>query len=266
MTINLGFGLILVLMGHLLADFYVQTNSVAQNKNSDNKAFALHAVLYALCMLPFCLIVFAWWSSFLISWTVISLTHALIDLAKREMSNRDAASLSTGKRPSELASFCLDQIAHIILCSAVVVIAFSKGALVSDAWFFLPLQDLMGGGDTLIVLAIVITAFLFNGRPVSCLIQLIFKQIRLTADSDNPQQQDEQRAGRWIGVFERMLVVILTLCGQFGAIAFVLAAKSIARFKQLDDQTFAESYLIGTLASMTFAIVSSLCLQNIATW
>ncbi len=266
MTINFGFGLILVLMGHLLADFYVQTNSIAQRKNSDNKAFALHTALYALCMLPFCLIVFAWWSSFLISWIVVSLAHALIDLAKRAKAGRDKTSLSNGKRHSELTSFCLDQIAHIALCTAVVVIAFSKGSLSSEAWFFIPLQDLIGGGNTLIALAVAATAFLFNGRPVSCSIQLIFQQIRLTADSDNTQQQDEQRAGRWIGVFERVLVVILTLCGQFSAIAFVLAAKSIARFKQLDDQTFAESYLIGTLASMTFAIASSLCLQNIATW
>ncbi len=266
MTIGFGFGFILILMGHLLADFYVQTNSIAQRKNSDNKAFALHGVLYALCMLPFCLIVFAWWSSFLISWIVISLTHALIDLAKRTIINRDTTSISNEKHPNELACFCLDQIAHIALCAAVVAIASSKGTLVPEAWLFIPLQDLMGGGNTLIVLAVVVTAFLFNGRPVSCLIQLIFTRIRLTTNSDDTQHQEEQRAGRWIGVFERMLVVVLTLCGQFSAIAFVLAAKSIARFKQLDDQAFAESYLIGTLASMTFAILSSLCFQSIVTW
>ena len=36
------------------------------------------------------------------------------------------------------------------------------------------------------------------------------------------------------------------------------AAKTLARFKQLDDRDFAEYYLLGTLASVTFAVVTSL--------
>ena len=44
--------------------------------------------------------------------------------------------------------------------------------------------------------------------------------------------------------------------GQLGAIGFVLAAKSLARFKQLDDRDFAEKYLVGTLLSVLIALLS----------
>ena len=43
--------------------------------------------------------------------------------------------------------------------------------------------------------------------------------------------------------------------GQYGAIGFVLTAKSLARFNQLNDQSFAEKYLVGTLLSSFLAIV-----------
>ena len=48
------------------------------------------------------------------------------------------------------------------------------------------------------------------------------------------------------------------LAGGLFAIGLVIAAKTLARFKQLDDRDFAEYYLLGTLASVTFAVVTSL--------
>ena len=35
-------------------------------------------------------------------------------------------------------------------------------------------------------------------------------------------------------------------------------AKTLARFKQLDERPFAEKYLVGTLASVTVAVASAL--------
>ena len=42
--------------------------------------------------------------------------------------------------------------------------------------------------------------------------------------------------------------------GGVAAVGFVIAVKTIARFKQLDDRGFAEYYLLGTLASVSVAI------------
>jgi membrane protein implicated in regulation of membrane protease activity len=71
------------------------------------------------------------------------------------------------------------------------------------------------------------------------------------------------KMGGRIGILERALVVMLTLSGGPGSIGFVIAAKTLARFKELDDQDFAERYLLGTLASVTIALASALIVQQV---
>jgi hypothetical protein len=66
------------------------------------------------------------------------------------------------------------------------------------------------------------------------------------------------RIGATIGALERLLIVAFVLVGADAAVGFVIAAKTIARFKQLDDRGFAEYYLLGTLASVSVAILSGL--------
>ena len=69
------------------------------------------------------------------------------------------------------------------------------------------------------------------------------------------------RIGATIGVLERLLIVIFVLSGSAAAIGFVVAAKTLARFKQLDDRDFAEYYLLGTLASVSVGLGSALLAQ-----
>jgi hypothetical protein len=65
------------------------------------------------------------------------------------------------------------------------------------------------------------------------------------------------QVGATIGVIERLLIVTFVLVGADAAIGFVVGAKTIARFRQLDDRDFAEYYLLGTLASVSIAIVTA---------
>lgn len=51
---------------------------------------------------------------------------------------------------------------------------------------------------------------------------------------------------------ERTVISALAPCEQYGASAFVPAAKGIARFKMLDAKEFAECYFVGTFASAAF--------------
>lgn len=66
-------------------------------------------------------------------------------------------------------------------------------------------------------------------------------------------------AGALIGFLERVLTLTFVLLGDYTAIALVFAAKSIARYKKLEDQDFAEYYLIGTFASILFALLMGIC-------
>ena len=71
-----------------------------------------------------------------------------------------------------------------------------------------------------------------------------------------PQRLDqrEYNAGRFIGMLERLLVYGFVLQGQYAAIGLILAAKSFARFKEMDERDFGEYVLIGTLLSVTSAV------------
>jgi hypothetical protein len=70
------------------------------------------------------------------------------------------------------------------------------------------------------------------------------------------------RVGATIGILERLLICVFVLTGTDVAIGFVVAAKTLARFKQLDDREFAEYYLLGTLASVAVAIGSALVARS----
>ncbi|WP_417333672.1 hypothetical protein [Gordonibacter urolithinfaciens] len=65
---------------------------------------------------------------------------------------------------------------------------------------------------------------------------------------------------------ERTVISALAPCEQYGASAFVPAAKGIARFKMLDDKEFAECYLVGTFASAALAILVSSAIREVLVW
>ena len=85
---------------------------------------------------------------------------------------------------------------------------------------------------------------------------------RIDESQSTIRMAQKQKAGRYIGILERYLTVIFFLLGQYTAIAFTLTAKSVARFKELEDADFAEQYLIGTLVSQLLAILSVLILYG----
>ncbi len=68
-------------------------------------------------------------------------------------------------------------------------------------------------------------------------------------------------AGMAIGIIERVMVLTFVLVDQYTAITLVFAAKSIARFNELDDRNMAEYYLIGTLLSITFAMIVGIVIR-----
>jgi hypothetical protein len=76
-----------------------------------------------------------------------------------------------------------------------------------------------------------------------------------------PAYATPARIGATIGILERLLIATFVLTGSTAAIGFVVAAKTLARFKQLDDRDFAEYYLLGTLASVALALASALLAQ-----
>jgi hypothetical protein len=85
--------------------------------------------------------------------------------------------------------------------------------------------------------------------------------LQMRRDDDRTAGAIDIARGRTIGALERAIALTLVLLGQYGALGLLVAAKSVARFKALEDREFAEYFLIGTLASLLLALAGGLGLQ-----
>src|SRR5438105_2797618 len=74
-------------------------------------------------------------------------------------------------------------------------------------------------------------------------------------DDDRSAGAIDVARGRAVGSLERALALTMVLLGDYAAVGWIIAAKSLARFKQLEDREFAEYFLVGTLASFLLAVL-----------
>lgn len=89
----------------------------------------------------------------------------------------------------------------------------------------------------------------FGGNSVCRLV------LQLSATKTPPElgEQISLRAGRTIGVLERLLVLLGLIVGSWEILAAVIALKTVARYAKLDQQNNAEYFLVGSLASILWA-------------
>lgn len=80
------------------------------------------------------------------------------------------------------------------------------------------------------------------------------------------QGQGMPMAGKWIGYIERVPIRTLVLTNNIEAVGFLLAAKSVFRFGDLNkakEIKITEYVLLETLASFSFALLGALVLNSI---
>lgn len=218
--------LILQLLAHLVSDFYLQTEKSCKSK-ADNAFKSGHLYIHALitfgCAWLFSLSFHFWWAALM-----IAVLHLVIDGLKSVCKNLKGA-------------FFYDQLLHLLVIVAAVMLYNKVGTIALPIW--LP--------ETKVMLWIV--AFLFCLRPANFIIQNIFKEAKISIP-DNGKEQSLPNAGRVIGNVERMLTLVFVMLEQYEAIGFLLAAKSLLRFKETDTVK-SEYVLVGTLLSFGFAIL-----------
>ena len=234
--------LALLLAGHILADFAFQTRRMVEGKGRVGW-LALHVAVVALVQAVVALPFLSPRAFVLIAG--LAFTHAVIDRLK-----------AAAARPHGLGSFLTDQAAHLVVLSVVWVLWTP-----APVWPA-PLLPLFGAvvapWSTVAVLA---AAYAFNGHGGAAIVTAVLDRHRLDEVTDGISEEERSR-GRTIGILERLILLTLVIIGQWGALGFVIAAKSIARFKDLDQRDFSERYLIGTLASVLVAIASGLAVRG----
>jgi hypothetical protein len=98
----------------------------------------------------------------------------------------------------------------------------------------------------------------FNGSGGTTIVRKLLERYPHTLPLSGDEPDGRYATGRTIGVLERIIIFTLVLLNQWAALGFVIAAKSLARFKELESQAFADYYLIGTLASVLVAVVTGI--------
>ncbi len=224
-----------LLLSHLLTDFILQPKSWVADRNAKHFASGklyLHGFITGLVAML--LIGAQYWIVALI----ILLTHTLIDGWK-------------SYRPATVTYFLLDQLLHLLVIAGCWLFVFIHWNDVQAAWQHLNTQPVAWK---------IITAFIFLTAPAGILIGQVTKQWRDKIIS--PENESLANAGKWIGIAERIIILIFVLNSQFSAIGLLVAAKGIIRFNEKDRQEIKTEYLvIGTLLSIGLAIVTGLMVK-----
>jgi len=101
-----------------------------------------------------------------------------------------------------------------------------------------------------------------SGRGVVLIRSVLeLSSLQMRRDEDRTAGAIDVARGRAIGALERALALTLVLLGEYGAVGWIIAAKSLARFKALEEREFAEYFLIGTLASFLLAVLAGVGLR-----
>lgn len=224
-----------LLLAHLIADFLLQPTNWVSDKN-EKKVKSKKLLFHILIVTGLSAIVTADYFSWKIP-LLIFLFHYATDLAKIYLKP---------PKTSHLVWFLADQTVHVLILCLVAYWVSPDSALQPEA-----IGRLLGTPKALAY----ISAYLIIIWPSMIMINLATqnwqKQI---AQSDEPNLAN---AGKWIGVLERVLVLTFVITGQFQAIGFLIAAKSILRISvksEANARILSEYVLIGTLISFTIAV------------
>lgn len=223
--------ILLQLLAHILTDYTFQSDKMAAGKNE--KGFKSKFLKWHVLIMFISSWVLSFQIKFIFGALTIALTHWVIDGFKPKLNK----SKVLGRY-----AFFIDQGLHVIILISIVYIYTIY--LEIDTIFYLNFNS------TYILMGI---GYLFCGKPANVFIKEIFQSSKI--EFEGMDKEDLPNAGRLIGVVERWLVLTFILIDQFSAVGFLIAAKSILRYK---DETKGfnktEYVLIGTLLSFGIAI------------
>lgn len=232
-----------LILAHLITDFVSQTEYFVNRKKASNWWLLLHASIFiGLCLLLFLPTISK--LNILTGILILGAAHYLIDWIKTKYSK------------DQTTIFILDQSAHIFLIGLVAVLVDKN---VSFSILYSKIVGLLDSPEIMVFLITLVLVTFGGAVFVGKVTQPFVRQIDSLGKEEKP---GIKYAGRYIGILERLLILILILTNNLAAIGFVFAAKSLIRFPESKEKHhFAEYFLIGTMTSFTYAIIVGLAAQ-----
>ena len=239
--------LILMLFGHIVGDFYLQSNRLVSRKIEKFSAVLLHSIIYLLAVAGLLFLVIQYSLSLLLSIIFIITIHIAIDSLTRII---------------HWKPFIIDQLLHI--ASLIAAWLIWGNTLVSKDFVLWNFNFIPSTPAVTVILGLLLLL-----KPIS----LLISSGDIWDFSKNVPGESQKGAGKMIGYLERFIIYLLLIFGQYTAIGFIITAKTIVRFPEISknieisDENYnknksgrpanslAEYYLIGTLLSMVSTFV-----------
>lgn len=242
----------LMLLFHILGYFYILPNKKIINKK--NKIFCLlsHSIYFSIIL--FILIFF---SDKIMLTTIVTIMMLIIHFLTDYLFSR------IFKKDKSLKILLLNQSIHILFVIVGWLILKDQFYINTHYINFIEYLGITISFEKIISILLIFSIII---KPTSIIIEkslpldIVIMNTKTNDDisEDKVKLYDQFNYGSFIGVLERIFIVILILLNLWGSIALVFTAKSISRFKQLEDKNFAQKYLIGTFLSLIITLASVL--------
>lgn len=223
-------------LAHLIGDFVFQPKKWVADKES-KKAKSVY--LYIHVFIHFFLTMLLLWDfSYWKIAVVIAIFHYIIDVIKLYM---------TPNFKNKNIPFFADQLLHV----GVLYVCAFYGDLGNHTLTLIQQIDVK-----------LVTALVFVSFPSAIIIGKLLEGMSKHIENDH---ESLPNAGMYIGIIERIFVLVFIIIGRWEVIGFLIAAKSVFRFNDLKDSNsreLTEYILIGTLLSFGLAILAGLVFLN----
>jgi len=230
--------LVKLICAHLCSDFIFQTDTINDGKRKLGVIGIGFQLLHSAIHAGIAYLFVSEWNGWIIP-AVVFVTHFMIDFVKCKM------------KGNSLCTFLVDQFCHLMVIVVLWLLLYGN----SDELSFM--SSICSTNVWLIG-----TAYILMLKPSSILLSLFLDKWAPAS----PNTQSLPNAGQWIGYIERVLILTFVLIGSIEGVGFLLAAKSVFRFGELNkakEIRTTEYVLIGTLASFTIAILTSIAVSHL---
>jgi len=233
---------LVLLSAHLVTDFVFPRDQVLETGKEAWTGWLKHGLAhYLTASLLAGFVQLAWFSSLGFQLGLVGLTgaHLLLDWGGRLLAARD-----------NVWAFLRDQLLHFgTIVTAAYLIAVSPHAELA-VW----LVRVRHHENKLLTFLVVYTGVIFGGGT---LLRYAMRPLLERLDEIPEQLPD---AGMYIGWLERFLVLTALVLQSPSTVGLILTAKSVVRYPELKSLKFAEYFLIGTLLSVSLAVVGGIIL------
>lgn len=268
---------LLIVLAHFIADFPLQSKRMAKQRGSGGiKNMALwnlgHAILHFI--ITAALLYGIWSRNIILFIFIISAFHFVIDFSK---------SVLILKKPFLRYSiwvFIADQFLHIAFIYGLPMITYAYGIspqCLDNVPLIIRWISYSGGfaangfefpGKIVLVFLLLIIGL----WGIGVLINIVYGYLHLKPYKssinmgiiieDNEKDKLTPDISYWVGILERLLVICSIAVGLQEVVGFILATKSVARFKEFDDREFVVTFIIGSFISFLSAIVIGVIIRG----